>query len=200
MFDTNRNGFFDRWEVYLGGDPRPVRVTTVQDERAPGEVLPKAMADRRRLMKAMSDWRPFEIPAGLAAAMETGSENYRRYAMDVACELQYQDFRNGLMKQAEDVFNRLRILSAEHYFMGDLLDIKRSKDKSKDLNTSVNSHTAWRLARALAELDAAYGSGDTDGACSIISAGSDFSAEIEQKTRIGLLPVHERNRRHERRP
>ncbi|HOI45723.1 MAG TPA: hypothetical protein PLX50_08945, partial [Candidatus Aminicenantes bacterium] len=95
--------------------------------------------------------------------------NYRRYAMDVACELQYQDFRNGLMKQAEDVFNRLRILSAEHYFMGDLLDIKRSKDKSKDLNTSVNSHTAWRLARALAELDAAYGSGDTDGACSIIA-------------------------------
>lgn len=183
MFDTNRNGFFDRWEVYLGGDPRPVRVTTVQDEKAriidadpaaltgfvTGEVLPRAMSDRRRLMKAMSDWRPFEIPAGLAAAMEAGSENYRRYAMDVACELQYQDFRNGLMKQAEDVFNRLRNLSGERYFMGDLLAIKRSQDKSKDLNASVNSHTAWRLVRALAELDAAYGSGDTDGACSIIA-------------------------------
>lgn len=183
MFDTNRNGFFDRWEVYLEGDPRPVRVTTVKDEKAriidaapdalteffTGEVLPKAMADRRRLMKAMSDWRPYEAPPGLTAAMETGSESYRRYALDVACELQYQDFRGALMKQAEAVLAQLRLASTEESFMGDLLAIKRDQDKSKDLEKTVNSHTAWRLIRALAELDAAYGAGDTDGACTAIA-------------------------------
>jgi len=182
MFDTNRNGFFDRWEVYLGGNPLPVRVTTVQDEQVKAidvdpekltefytkEVLPQAMADRRKLMKAMSDWRPFEVSAGLKAAMESGSESYRRYAMDVACELQYQDFRNGLMKQAEEVFTRLRQTSDGQY-MGDLRAIKRSPEKQKELEKSNNSYTAWKLVRVLAELDGAYGRGDTDGACSAIT-------------------------------
>ena len=34
MFDTDRNGYFDRWEVYLAGKDEPVRVTAVRDERA----------------------------------------------------------------------------------------------------------------------------------------------------------------------
>ena len=182
MFDTDRNGFFDRWEVYMKGNPQPVRVTAVQDEQVKPidftpetltefytkEVLPRAMADRRRLMKAMSDWRPFEAPEGLKASMESGSQSYRRYAMDVACELQYQDFRNGLMKQAEEVLEQLRKKS-EGQYMGDLLAIKRSPDKQKDLEKTINSHTSWKLIRALAELDAAYGRGDTDGACSAIA-------------------------------
>jgi len=190
MFDTNHNGFFDRWEVYLGGNPLPVRVTTVQDEQVKpidfkpetltdfytNEVLPQAVADRRRLMKAMNDWRPFEVPAGLKAAMESGTESYRRYAMDVTSELQYQDFRNGLMKQAEEVFARLR-QKPDGQYMGDLLAIKRSPEKQNDLEKTINSHTAWKLVRALAELDDAYGRGDTDGACSAIT-------EIE---RIGLF-------------
>ncbi len=182
MFDTNRNGFFDRWEVYLEGNPLPVRVTTVQDEQVKlidfdpekltefytKEVLPKAMADRRKLTKAMNDWHPFEVPAELKTAMESGSESYRRYAMDVSCELQYQDFRKSLMKQAEDVFEPLR-KKPEGSYMGDLLAIKRSPDKQKDLEKTINSHTAWRLVRALAELDDAYGRGDTDGACSAVA-------------------------------
>jgi hypothetical protein len=182
MFDTNHNGFFDRWEVYREGNPLPVRVTTVQGEQVKmidfdpekltefytKEVLPQAMTDRRKLMKAMSDWRPFEVPAELRAAMESGSESYRRYAMDVTCELQYQDFRKSLMKQAEDVFAPLR-QKPDGQYMGDLLAIKRSPEKQKDLEKTINSHTAWKLVRALAELDDAYGRGDTDGACSAIN-------------------------------
>ncbi len=143
------------------------------------------MADRRRLMKAMGDWRPYEVPPGLTAALETGSESYRRYALDVACELQYQDFRQGLMKQAEAILGQLRLASTEDSFMGDLLAIKRSPDKPKDLEKTVNSHTAWRLIRALAELDAAYGAGDTDGACAAIAevAGSATSAEARRGVR-----------------
>ena len=132
-------------------------------------VLPKAMADRRRLMKAMADWRPFTVPAGLAAAMETGSEGYRRYALDVACELQYQDFRQALLKPAQAVLDGLRLASTESSFMGDLLAIKRSPEPSKDLGKTVNSHTAWKLIRTLTELDAAYGAGDTDAACAAIA-------------------------------
>ena len=34
MLDTDKNGYFDRWEVYLAGKEEPVRVTTVRDEKA----------------------------------------------------------------------------------------------------------------------------------------------------------------------
>ena len=88
MFDTDKNGYFDRWEVYLAGKEQPVRVTTVRDERArripistritctgpyAREVLPEAMAANEKLMQAMADVLPFEIPNGLKKAMSTGS-------------------------------------------------------------------------------------------------------------------------------
>ena len=188
MYDTNGNGFFDRWEVYLGDDPRPVRVTSVRDERAKmidsdpekltefymSKVLPGAIADRRRLMAAMDSWRVFAMPVELKRAMGTGSESYRRYAMDIACELQYQDFRSSLMHQAEDVLRKERKANYSR-FMGDLLRIKNSTIKDPAL--SANSHTAWKLLRALAELDSAYGCGDTERAC----------AAIDEIKRIGLF-------------
>lgn len=186
MYDTNRNGFFDRWELYLAGSPRPARVTTVADERArtidadpakltafyTDDVLPRAIADRRRLMQAMSRVRPYTVPPGLAKAMEAGSPGYRRYAMDVACELQYQELRDVLARQAEEVLRPGREARPSR-FMGDLLDAKRS---GADLARGRNSESAWRLLRALAALDAAYGRGDTDAAC----------ATIDDIARIGL--------------
>ncbi len=188
IFDTNGNGFFDRWEMYLAGNAQPVRVTAVHDERAvlidsnlekltayyTDEVVPRAIAERRRLMAAMGAWRPFAVPAGLKRAMETGSESYRRYAMDVVCELQYQDFRSSLMRQAEEVLRESREAKYTRY-MGDLLRIKKSA--VRDTARTKNSHTAWKLLRALAELDSAYGCGDTERAC----------AAIDEIKRIGLF-------------
>jgi hypothetical protein len=176
MFDTDRNGYFDRWEVYLGKNDIPVRVTTVRDEKARriefkpdalsafylNEILPKAKSDNEKFMAAMSAIHPFEYPEGLKAAMTArlGSESFRRYAYDVARELQYQDFRGYFSRRANAVLLKDSEDKSGKEFLGDLRGI--IKNKSADLETTPNSHTAWRLARLLEDLDVAYGRGDFD--------------------------------------
>lgn len=163
MFDTDSNGIFDRWEVYTSDSPLPVRVTTVKDERArripfedaflhrfyTQEVLPQAMAANERLMAAMAKVRPFEVPAGLAAAMKDGPDNYRRYAQDVAREMEYQDLRRQLTEAANGVLREAK--------KDDLRPLNAEQRKS-----GRNSATAWRLATTLEKLDVAYGQGEYD--------------------------------------
>ena len=50
---------------------------------------------------------------------------------------------------------------------GDLHQIIR--EKKGDIESTRNSHTAWKLARALMELDQAYGQGDYDRACDLLT-------------------------------
>jgi hypothetical protein len=178
MFDTDRNGYFDRWEVYMADRPEPVRVSTVRDERArplqldldalartyTENILPEAMAANRRLMAAMTALHPFEVPEGLRRAAHIGSPNFRRYALDVTREIQYQDLRSRLM----DLANRI----LEKRTVNDLRRIERAK-----LDKTANSQTAWKLIRALTELDAAYGQGDFKKAC-------DLTGEIAKIQRV----------------
>jgi hypothetical protein len=182
MYDTDKNGYFDRWEVYLGKDPQPVRVTRVADERArrvdfdlekltgfySDQVLPQALAANEKLLKAMGEVHRFEAPEGLKKALGYGLPSFQRYAQDVCRELQYQDFRGYFGRQAEAILQQNKAVKTENYFSGDLIEIKRGKEQMKDLEKSKNTHTAWKLARALAELDTAYGQGDYDRACTLI--------------------------------
>jgi hypothetical protein len=181
MFDTDHNGFFDRWEVYLGEDPQPVRVSTVRNERArlinvdvgklttfyADTVLPGAIADRTKLMKAMGDVHPFQLPEKLKQAMNTGSESYRRYAMDVACELQYNDFRSSLMRRADEML-RGRPAPARDRSEKEMRRTESGLGEPAYLDHDLNGPAAWRLTRALSELDAAYGQGNTKRACAAI--------------------------------
>jgi len=179
MFDTDGNGYFDRWEVYWGDNPIPARVSTVRDERAhriecdldsltefyADRVLPQATAANAKLMAAMSKVRPFETTTGLKMAMETGSQSYRRYAQDVVRELQYQDFRTHFAEQAHRV---LRAAPVE-----DLRRVNKS-----DRATTKDSHTAWLMLRTLAELETAYGQGDFDKACGLIAEIGKLEAAV----------------------
>jgi len=169
MFDTDGNGCFDRWEVYLGDDPVPVRVTTVRDERArripfdcawlnrfyTQDVLPDAMAANAKLMEAMQRVRPFDVPAPLRTAMSAEVPGYQRYAQDVVRELQYQALRQDLTAEAHEIIAKAR--------MDDLRPLDRA---ARD--TTRNSQYAWRLLRALEELDVAYGQGRFDRACEVL--------------------------------
>ena len=169
MFDTDNNGYFDRWEVYLGEDPIPSRVSTLRNERAvmldfdfesltkryTKQILPEAIAANQKFIDAMSQVYEFEIPEGLQDAMNIGSDNFRRYAQDVARELHYQTFRKKATEQAHEV---LRSQAT-----GDLRRIKEIEiDKTK------NSQTAWTLLRILAELDSLYGQGKLDKARALL--------------------------------
>jgi hypothetical protein len=170
MFDTDGNGYFDRWEVYLGGSPQPARVTTVRDEKVmrlprsdyeyvrrfyTEQVLPKAMADNGRIMAAMSKTRVYKPDEKLQAAMNSGPPGYRRYAQDIACELQYQDLRQNCAKLAQDVLDRTK--------MNDLRTLTQQRRE-----TTANSFTAWRVLRVLERLDAAFGEGDVDEAIKLL--------------------------------
>ena len=161
MYDTDSNGYFDRWEVYDGKNPAPVRVSTVRDEKARrvpfdeqwlrrfyvNEVLPQAVAGDEALLKALGEIYPYTLPAGLVEATRIGPANYRRYALDVACELHYQAMRQSLNAAANQVLATAK--------MDDLRPLNPDKRA-----TTANSQTAWQLARSLEKLDAAWGQGD----------------------------------------
>lgn len=180
MLDTDDNGYFDRWEVYQAGRSDPLRVTTVRDERARrvpfdddrlhalycDQVLPDAMAANRELMDAMGELQPFQVPAGLARAMNTGSPNHRRFAQDVVREMHYHNLRRAYTEKLDAVLanaamDDLRPLSAE----------ARS--------TTAHSGYAWRLARALQNLDVAYGQGDYDSARIALTDISRIEASVQ---------------------
>jgi len=98
--------------------------------------------------------------------MTAGQDNFRRYAQDVARELQYQNLRDHFMKRSQAVLNNLQ--NDRHYTRdsGDLHEAGRAT--KGDLDSTPNSHTAWKLERALMELDQAYGEGDFERAGEII--------------------------------
>lgn len=181
MYDTDQNGYFDRWEFYPAGSNVPLRVTSVHEEKAKrvefepdrlsafylNEVLPKAKAANEKLMAAMSELRPFVVPEGLKVAMGTGPESYRRYAQDIARELQYQDLRQYFGGKANAILLADSTDKSGKEFAGDLRWLKRGGTPDA-LETTSNSHTAWKLALLLKDLDIAYGQGDFDAAVVIL--------------------------------
>lgn len=169
MFDTNDNGFFDRWEVYLGDSVLPVRVSTICDDVQPRmkfdydavcrlhneQVIPAALEAGRKLAQAMAAVRAFDVPDGLTRAAQEGPPAYRRYAQDVAVELHYQDLRRHYLERANAVLRNAK--------MNDLRTLN-----AKQRAGGVNSQTAWQLVRVLEKLDVAYGQGDTDAAIGLL--------------------------------
>lgn len=178
MYDTDDNGFFDRWEVYLGDSVVPVRVSTVRDDVQPrmrfdydaigrfynDQALPAAMEANQRLSAALEAARPFEVPEGLIRAMGFGSPSYRRYAQDVALELHYQDLRQHYSGKANDALRRAK-----------MDDLRRLNADTRA--TTVNSQTAWQVVRLLQRLDTAYGQGDVDKAIEVLE-------EMEAATKL----------------
>ena len=181
MFDTDGNGYFDRWEVYLGDSSQPARVTTVRNEKVTRlgpfdyertrklyteQVLPQAMAANERIMAAMTKVREYKLDEKLQAAMTSGPPNFRRYAQDVACELQYQDLREYYTKLAQGVLDRTK--------MNDLRTLTQQQRER-----TGNSYTAWRLLRVLERLDAAFGEGDVDGAIKLLEELNQVKRPLE---------------------
>ncbi len=98
MFDTDGDGFFDRWEIWTGDAAQPARVSQVRDEKAirlpfdvarlrkfyTQRVLPEVMAANRKLLAAMDETYAVERPPGLVSAMADPTPGFARYAQEVA--------------------------------------------------------------------------------------------------------------------
>ena len=181
MFDTDGNGFFDRWEVYLSNSTRPVRVTQVTDEKArrldadPGalaefyaqEVLPRAKAENARILDALNAVHPYDPPAELKSAINQGPEGFRRYAQDVLRELTYLGFRDYYSTLANQTLLKDSRDHQEGEFWGELAG--RGQPRKGGAEPASESVKAWKLARLLEDLDISYGRADYGRAAGLIT-------------------------------
>jgi hypothetical protein len=170
MFDTNGDGYFERWEMYLADRAAPARVCTARDPRAKvlpadwkrvqafytGKVLPDAIAADEKLIAAMAEVEPFTPPASLTKALALATcAAERRYVLDVIRELHYVSLREALEDRSEGMLDRAG---------ADADDLRGRREM---LDTSTRG---WGLARTLAEMDQAYGEGRFERVCSMLEA------------------------------
>jgi len=175
LFDTDRDGHFDRWETHLAGQPAPARVSTVGD---PGirelpsdwdelgklytkELLPKALQANATLLAAMDEIGDFPVPDNLAKALAAATcDSERLYVQDVIRESQYLALREKLEAQSSKLFAGFPPA-----------DLRRKPD---ELRTSIR---AWTHARRMADLDTAYAEGRYEDAARLLGEIAKLGSE-----------------------
>ena len=182
MFDTDGDGYFDRWETHRAGAANPVRISTVRDPAArelphdwkelqkvyTGELLPEALRANEKLMAAMrlvdKDFQPAEY---LGKALEdAGFDSEKLYVQDIIRESRYLALREKLTKRSE------RTLAATE---GNSWPLNRERIES--------TFPGWELAVALSKLDVAYGEGRYD----------DAVCHLRQLAKVNQQHSNERN-------
>jgi hypothetical protein len=183
MFDTDRNGYFDRWEYDLGEERR---VVTVRDEgvedlpwdmealskRYVAQILPEAVAANARFIEAISSVHPYAPDPKLAAAASGEPGTYQRYAQDILRELQYADFRAYWSTRISDAIRALP------------MDDLRPLD-AKNRALGKTSQNAWELRRVLTEIDVLYGQGRLEEAGQNIAASKNIFAILGSESVVG---------------
>jgi len=122
-YDTDGDGYLDRWEVFREGTAAPVRVTQVKNPKARpvaldrtllrdeynGKVLPEAIAADEQLIAAMKKVADSELGAKYeAAAAQSEMLERKRYLLDVARELYFVAARDALYaKSGEGTYPKL---------------------------------------------------------------------------------------------
>ncbi len=160
MYDTNHDGYFDRWEYYDAGEAAPYRVASVQDVENPefgddwealrafymGEVLPSAIAQNQSLIEAIEGYpNAFQaiVPKELVQALEENiSLDEHRYILDLIREIRFRQFRT----------------QAREFAQAHLAEIP-PKDSRADPNLRKETSRTWQLVMDVAELDWLYDRG-----------------------------------------
>ncbi len=160
MFDTDGDGYFDRWEWFEAGGTEPYRVAEVADaaNRDFGDdydamfafynkvAVPEATRLNERLIERLRGLEVLdaEIPANLLAADEPKiSPGERRYLLDIQRELLYRQFRREAQRRANANM--------------DNLDTRGLRGTP---GLMANSSRAFKVTMALSRLDWLYGRGD----------------------------------------
>lgn len=170
-YDTDRDGFLDTWEVFRRGESRPVRVTHVQDPRAVpaaldrkaimaeynGRILPNAIAEDQRLIQALKGIASSALTAQYEQAAEESSiPERRRYCLDVARELYFEQARDALYER----------YPAEQYPVSEAVSQSHSDAASESHREYGTEDTMkyWDKAREVESFIEAYGNGRYDDA------------------------------------
>lgn len=170
MFDTDGNGYFDRWEYDFG---EWHRVANVSDERSEDllwdfealskryteSILPVAAAANHLVMAAMAARRTFEPDPKLAAAANAEPGNFQRYAQDILRELQYADFYTYWSDIATNILGSQPV------------DDLRQLD-AKARTSQGTSQTAWELRTLLSRIDTLYSQGQFEETAHLIQSSA----------------------------
>ena len=170
FFDTDSDGYFDRWEIDLDNDGTPERTSTILEPRASvldsnytalsafyQKVLPLAIEENLSMIDAMRRARGREGPyRETIASLEEriageGELPAKKYLLDILREFYYQHIIENL-RAAE------RVLRVPPYTARDKYDTDK-------LAASVQS---WDFARGVTEFKVAYACGDYSTAVNIL--------------------------------
>lgn len=162
MFDTDGDGYFDRWEHFGADDVLPYRTATVSDAKNVNfgsnwkkmssfyteTVLPEAIVANKRLIaaiEALGEGYAPAIPEYLSASLRRDdiSPDERRYVLDRIREYRYQSFRKLAWKDS-----------------GETLLLLSDKDPRSNKDIMESSSTAWQTLVGLAGLERLYERGE----------------------------------------
>ncbi len=170
-YDTDGDGYLDRWEVFREGTPSPVRVTQVKDPKARpvrldrallreeynGRVLPEAIAADEQLIAALKKVASSELAAKYeVASNQSEMLERKRYLLDVARELYFVAARDALYaKSSEGAYPRLAQQTLQRTMNAGPLDGRF---------TMGDTLSYWKREEQIEEFVRDYGEGDLAGA------------------------------------
>ena len=175
-YDTNGDGYFDKWEVFVAGNTVPVQVTNVLNPRARlvplkrsflikdynQRVLPQGIAEDEQLIGLMKKFANSSLASKYeAAATKSTTAERRRYCLDVAREIYFLAVRNELYRrnasgdypslpQAAPGFLLKRGPLDGRYTLGDTLDYWKL---AGEIETFVNDYGSGHLHQAYLDLE-----------------------------------------------
>lgn len=178
-FDTDGDGYFDRWEYYMAGNPVPYRTADAPHAanvdlgddwdaiRAHYNqtALPEAIRLNRQLIESMESIPAIAaepLPPYFGKAMDNASSpGERRYVLDLMREHRFIQFRAILRDRAA------RAMRANE-----------PADSRGSIELREGSERAWAALARLSLLEAAYGRGDYETALTPMrEAAHDFSMD-----------------------
>ncbi len=185
MFDTDDDGYFDRWEYWLDGQSRPYRTATVPHAKNRnlgsdlGEIgsvwadslLPKAIATVGQVVEALRQLRPdAALPAWLQAAKELDvSESEHLYRLEVEMEVRFLELEERIATVTAPY-----LADSGETWLPLVPDLLERKTRS------------WRLATLKARSDAALVTGDLESVLQAIGRIgpllNDVSQPLESET------------------
>ena len=160
-FDTNDDGYFDRWEHYSAESSMPVRITSVPDaknldlgeswdevQRFYQSKLQEAVEANHFFLEVFGRFTPGEGMETVAdwqglLGMDFWSLGEKRYLLDLTRDYLYDRFSAHWRGKAKEV-----------------LDPLPDQDPRSAPVIMEESTQGWGLSAALSEVDAAYGRGD----------------------------------------
>ncbi len=160
LFDTDRDGYFDRWEYFWEGEDAPCRVASVHNAENKDltgdwasimafynqQAVPEAIRLNEQLIAAIerqgNEFAP-PVPANLTAALKQDiSPDERRYILDWIREYRYWHFQKAAQARARQQ-----------------LTAHLGQDPRASVELRKQSPSAWDRAVTLSRIDDAYARG-----------------------------------------